>query len=100
MEEVHQNISKGLQVIPVRLLDTQVSIDGCIASSTRKLLVLPVWDMKMCLRVVELLSETKVNDVDLVATLANAHQEVVGFDVVVDKVVGMDILYVRYLYLE
>ena len=77
-----------------------MSIDGCIASSTRKLLVLPVWDMKMCLRVVELLSETKVNDVDLVAMLASAHQEVVGFDVMVDKVVGMDILYVRYLYLE
>jgi len=39
-EEVHQNISKGLEAIPVHLLDAQVSIDRCIASGTHKVLVL------------------------------------------------------------
>ena len=56
--------------------------------------------MKMHLRVAELLSETEFDGVDSVATLANAHQEVVGFDDAKDKVAGVDVLYARYLCLE
>ena len=37
-EEVHENVSGGLQVVPALLLDTQVSIDGRIASGTRRFL--------------------------------------------------------------
>ena len=56
--------------------------------------------MKMHLRVAELLSKTEFDGVDSVAVLANAHQEVVGFDDTEDKVAGVDVLYVRYLCLE
>jgi len=92
-KEVHQNISKGLEVVPARLLDTQVSIDGGITSSTRKVLVLPVWNMKVGLRVTELFSKTEVDDVDLIAALANAHQEIVRLDIAVNKIAGVDVLY-------
>jgi len=35
--------------------------------------------------------ETKVDDVDLVAAFADTHEEVVGFDVSVDKAFGVDV---------
>jgi hypothetical protein len=44
------------------------------------------------LRVTVLLGESEVNDVDLVPTLADAHEEVVGLDVAVDEVAGMNVL--------
>lgn len=39
----------------------------------------------MRLGVTVLLGQTKVDNVDLVTTLANAHEEVVGLDVTVDE---------------
>ena len=84
----------------MRLLDNQVSIDRRIASGTRKVLVLPVWNMKVGLRVMELFSKTEVDDVDLIPALANAYQEIVRLDIAVDKIAGVNVLYTRYLCLE
>ena len=69
----------------MRLLDAQVSIDRRIASGTRKVLVLPVWNMKVGLRVSELFSKTEVDDVDLIPALANAYQEIVRLDIAMAK---------------
>jgi hypothetical protein len=65
--------------------DTQMGVDGSITSRARQVLVFTVWDMEMGLWVAVLFGETKVNDIDLVATFANAHQKVVRLDVTVDK---------------
>ena len=46
----------------------------------------------MSLGVTVLLSQTKVNDVDLVAALANAHEEVVGLNITVNERLGVDVL--------
>jgi hypothetical protein len=43
-----------------------------------------------------LLRETKINDVDLVTTLANTNQEVIRFDVTVNEVVRVDVFDARY----
>jgi hypothetical protein len=43
------------------------------------------------------LSETKVDNVDLIAPFANAHQEVVGLDIAMDEVTGVDVLDARDL---
>ena len=48
--------------------------------------------MEVGLGVVEPLSQAKVNDIDLVSPFPNTHQEVVGLDITVDKVVKMDVL--------
>ena len=96
-EEVHENVSERFKIIAARLLNTQVSIDGGVASGTSQVLVLSVGDMKVGLRVPVLLGETEVNDVDLVTTLANSHQEIVGLDVAVDEVSGVDVLDTRDL---
>ena len=46
----------------------------------------------MGLGVAVLLGETKVDDIDLVAALANAHEEVVGLDITVDERLCVDVL--------
>ena len=48
--------------------------------------------MEVGLGVPVLLRETEVNDVDLVAPLANTHEEVVWLDVAVNEVTRVDVL--------
>ena len=72
--------------------DTQVSVDGGVAGGTSQVLVLSVRDVEVRLGIAVLLGQTKVDDIDLVAALANAHKEVVGLDVAVDEGLGVDVL--------
>jgi hypothetical protein len=69
-----------------------MSVDGSISSSTGQVLVLTVWNVEMCLGVAVLLGQTEIDNVDLVSTLANAHEEVIRFDVTVNEGFGVDIL--------
>jgi hypothetical protein len=69
-----------------------VGVDGGITSSTSQVLVLPVRDVEVSLGVTVLLGETEIDNVDLVATLADAHEEVVRLDITVDEGLGMDVL--------
>ena len=62
-----------------------MGIDACITSSAGQILVLTVWDVEMGLWVTVLLSEPKIDDVNLISTFADAHQEVIGLDVTVDE---------------
>ena len=73
-----------------------MGVDGRITSSTSEVLVLTVWDVEVRLRVAVLLGQTKVDDIDLVATLADAHQEVVWLDITVDERLCVDVLDARY----
>jgi hypothetical protein len=47
--------------------------------------------MEMHLWVPELLHETEINDVDLIAMFANSHEEIVRFDMSMDKVARVNI---------
>jgi hypothetical protein len=69
-----------------------VGVDTGITGSTSQVLVLTVGDVEVSLRVTVLLGQTEIDDVDLVSTLADAHQEVVRLDVAVDERLGMDVL--------
>lgn len=75
-----------------RLTDTQVGVDGGVTSGTSQVLVLTVRDVEVRLRVPVLLGQTEVDDVDLVAPLANAHEEVVRLDITVDEALRVDVL--------
>jgi hypothetical protein len=68
-----------------------VSVDTGITGSSSEVLVLAVRDVEMSLGVTVFLCETKIDDVDLVSTLANAHQEVIGLDITVDEGLGVDV---------
>ena len=85
-EEIHQDISKRFEVITTTLLDTQVSVDGGIAGSSSETLVLSVRDVNMGLGVTELLGETEIDDIDLIATPSNVHDEVFRFDIAVNVI--------------
>ena len=69
-----------------------MSVDRGVAGGTSQVLVLSVRDVEVCLGVPVLLGETKVDHVDLVASLADAHEEVVGLDITVDEALGVDVL--------
>jgi hypothetical protein len=69
-----------------------VGVDGSITSSSGQVLVLPIRDVEMGLGVTVFLGQTKIDDIDLVATLANAHEEVVRLDITVDERLGVNIL--------
>ena len=69
-----------------------MGVDRGVASRPSEILVLPVWDVQVSLRVAVFFGKTEIDDIDLVATLANAHEEVVRLDVSVDKVAGVNIL--------
>lgn len=96
-EEVHEDVSEGLEVVATGLLNTEMGVDRSVASRTSEILVLSVRDMEVGLRVTEFFRQTKINDVDLVAALSDAHQKVIGFDVTVDKVARVDIFDARNL---
>lgn len=89
--EVEHNISERLHVITSRLLDTQVGVDGSITGCAGQVLVLTVWNVEVCLWVTVLLCQSEINHVDLVATLADAHQEVIWLDIAVDEGFGVDV---------
>ena len=90
--EVEHNIAEGLHIVSSRLLDTKMGVDGGISSSTSQVLVLSVRDMEVSLGIAVFLGQTKVNNVNLVAALANAHEEVVWLDITVDEGLGVDVL--------
>ena len=69
-----------------------MGVDRGITSSAGQVLVLSVRDVEVSLRVPVLLGKTKINDVDLVASLADAHEEVVGLDITVDEGLGVNVL--------
>ena len=109
-EEVHENVGERLEIVTTSLLcnavrngvftqveklrtNSQVGVDGGITGSSSQVLVLAVWNVEVGLGVTVLLGETEIDNVDLISTLANAHQEIVGLDVTMDKVAGVNVLH-------
>jgi hypothetical protein len=72
--------------------DTQVRVDAGIAGGTSQVLVLSIRDMEVRLGVAVLLGQTEVDNVDLVAALADAHEDVIWLDVAVDERLGVYVL--------
>lgn len=94
--EVEHDISEGFHVITTGLLDSEMGVDTGIPGSTSQVLILAVRDVEVGLGVTVFLREAKIDDVNLVPTLSNAHQEVVRFDVTMDEGLGVDVLDARY----
>ncbi len=70
-------------------------VDGGITGCARQVLVLTVRDVKMSLGISIFLSQTEIDDIDLIATLADTHEEIIGLDVTMDERLGMDVLDAR-----
>ncbi len=68
-----------------------MGVDTSIASGTGKILIFTIRDVKVRLRVSVLLSETEIDDIDLVATFPDPHQEIIRFDVTMDEGLGVNV---------
>lgn len=75
-----------------RLTDAQMGVDGGVAGGAGEVLVLTVGDVLVRSCIAVLLGQAEVDDVDQVALLAEPHQKVVGLDVSVNEVLGVDVL--------
>lgn len=84
--KVHAHIAERFHVIASRLLNTQMGIDGGIASRARQILIFSVHDVLAGAVVAVLLCQAEVDEKHFVAVAANAHQEVVGLDVTMNEV--------------
>lgn len=69
-----------------------MSVDGSITGSSRQVLVLTVWDVEVRLWVTVLLCQSEVDDIDLISTLPNSHQEVVRLDITMNERFGVNVL--------
>jgi hypothetical protein len=69
-----------------------MSVDRCISSSTSQVLVLTVRNVEVSLWVTVLLGQTEIDNIDLVTTLTNTHEEVVWLDITVDEGFGVNVL--------
>jgi len=81
-----------MQDVALTRTNSQMCVDRSITGSTGQVLVLTVWDVEMSLWVTVLLSQTEINNIDLVTTLANAHEEIVWLDITVDEALGVNVL--------
>jgi hypothetical protein len=94
-EEVHEYVSKSLEVITARLLSTKMGVNAHISCGTGQRLPLPVWDVLLGLGVTVLLGHAEIHDVNNVRVFAvgTANKEVVRLDVTVDEVLLVNGLY-------
>ena len=72
--------------------NAQVCVDAGISGCPREILVFPVGDVLMRTGITILLGQAKVNDVDQVPFLPQAHEKIVRLDITMDEVLGMDVL--------
>ena len=98
-EEVHEDVTQRLEVVPPRLLAAEVGVDAHVPGGSGQRLPLAVGDVLLRLGVAVLLGHSKVDDVDDVGDLGlgAADEEVVGLDVAVDEVLFVDRLDPREL---
>lgn len=69
-----------------------MSVDACVTGSTSQVLVLTVWNVKVSLWIAILFGKTKVDDIDLIATLADAHEKVVRLDIAMNEALSVNVL--------
>mmetsp|Transcript_45656 Transcript_45656/g.128936 ORF Transcript_45656/g.128936 Transcript_45656/m.128936 type:complete len:285 (-) Transcript_45656:452-1306(-) len=90
--EVHQHVTQRLQIVASRLFDSEVCVDGCVSSGAGEVLVFAVGDVLLRLGVAVLLGQSEIDDVHNLCLLAESDEEVVGLDIAMDEVLGVDVL--------
>jgi hypothetical protein len=79
------------------LTNAEMCVHGSVSSCSSEVLVLSVWNVEVGFRITELLSKTEVDDIDLITTTANTHDEIIGLDIAVDEVARVDVFDARDL---
>ena len=72
LDEVHEDVSQTLHVVPPALLYPQVRVDAGVPCRACEVLVFPVGNVLVCPGVPVLLGQAEVDDIDEVPLLAEA----------------------------
>ena len=75
-------------------------INTSISCRSSEIFVFPVWYMLMGPSISVLLCQTKVNDVDKISFLAEAHQEIVWLHITMNEILAVHIFYSAYLWMK
>ena len=62
-----------------------MGVDTGVSWGASQVLVFSIWYMGICFRITETLCQTKVDHVDLIAALADAHQEIIWLDITMNE---------------
>lgn len=89
-QEIEEDIAQRFKIVSSGLLNTKMGIDTGISSGTSQTLTLSVGDMLAILADVSL-SKTEIDDIHLVLLLALADDEVIGLDISVEDVSGVNV---------
>jgi hypothetical protein len=86
---------QSLEVVTPGLLLAQVRVDAHVSGRTGETFVLPVWNVFVSVRVNVFFGEAEVDNVDdfVLFRRSAAYQEILGFDVSIDQMLGVNILH-------
>ena len=90
-KEVHEDIRQVTPDLHDKPAPLQVGVNQGVVVSSHQILIFMIRNMEMGLRISVLHCKTKVNN-NLIATCADAHEKIVGLNVMVDEVTRMNIL--------
>lgn len=97
LRQVEQDVADGLEVVPPALLHPEVRVDRRVPHRPSEGPVLLVGDVLVALGVPVLLAEPEVDEVEEVGLVVDPHEEVLGLDVPVHVVEGVEALDPRNL---
>mmetsp|Transcript_12576 Transcript_12576/g.26627 ORF Transcript_12576/g.26627 Transcript_12576/m.26627 type:complete len:345 (+) Transcript_12576:829-1863(+) len=90
-DEIHQDVTQRLEVVPAALLDTDVGVDRGVPRRPGQVLVLAVGYVLVGAGIAVLFGQTEIDNVDDALALAQSDQEIVRFDVSVDEGFRVDV---------
>jgi len=77
-------VSNSLKIVSSGLLETNVGVNGCVSSSSNKILAISKWNM-FTIRTLVALGKPKIDDVNRVfGVLVATNQEIVWFNISID----------------
>ena len=86
-------MANAFKIIASGLLNTFMSGNGSISSSSSQVLAIFVWNVDT-FSILVAFGKTKVNDVDVISgRVSTANKEIVWFDITMDKSLFMDLHY-------
>ena len=93
-KKVDENICEGFQVVTARLFGSLMAVErGIWGGTCEDAIMLSVWDVEMGPGISVLLGKTEIDDVDIIAMRTHTDRKIAGFDVAVNEVGRVYVLY-------
>ena len=93
LDQVDHDVAQCDQVVAPRQLEALVRVDRHVPARANQILHADKWNMLSSLRINDQTSQSKINQVNCVGVLAQAHHDIVRLDVPVNVVQLMHVLH-------